>query len=389
MKILLINQNFYPDISATGQYLTDLARKLKEDGHEVTVLCSRRSYLNHLELYPKNESYEGIHIERVWTPGLKRDGKIKRILQALCYLLSFFFSYLSTSKHDRVLVLTSPPLLHWSIAAANLFKGATLLHWAMDINPEQAIRTGWLDENGVPARILKSMNAFFLRRYSRIIALDRFMALTIQDSGVDPQNIHVCALWPTISDISLQESDENSFIAEHQLQNKYVIMYSGNHSICHPLDTLLQVAFEMREEPSFAFVFVGGGARFSEVTAFKEKHNLSNIVQIGYQPIEKLSAMLTAATMHVVTMGDLYVGLVHPSKIYNIMRCNTPVLYIGPEESPVIETFKTPLTFRHGQVNEIIKKLITLYEADPNIFNSESITRDGKNKMVSLIEAQA
>ena len=44
MKILLLNQAFYPDSVSTSQHVTDIARELCSQGHEITVLCARRDY---------------------------------------------------------------------------------------------------------------------------------------------------------------------------------------------------------------------------------------------------------------------------------------------------------------------------------------------------------
>jgi len=44
MRILLLNQFFYPDSAATSQLLTDLARRLAAEGHSVRVICGRSSY---------------------------------------------------------------------------------------------------------------------------------------------------------------------------------------------------------------------------------------------------------------------------------------------------------------------------------------------------------
>ena len=44
MKVLLITQVFYPDTVSVSQHLTDLAKKLVEDGHDVTVYTSCYPY---------------------------------------------------------------------------------------------------------------------------------------------------------------------------------------------------------------------------------------------------------------------------------------------------------------------------------------------------------
>src|SRR5207302_3410895 len=97
--------------------------------------------------------------------------------------------------------------------------------------------------------------------------------------------------------------------------------------------TLLRAALELREETDIAFAFIGGGSEFETVRQFAARHNLTNIRMAPYQPLEELSASLSAADLHTVVMGDPFVGTVHPCKIYNILGVGAPVLCIGPEAS--------------------------------------------------------
>ena len=64
MRILLLNQSFYPDVVATAQYLTGLAEALADRGHEVRVLAARRAYDDPTRRFAKRERYHGIEIER-------------------------------------------------------------------------------------------------------------------------------------------------------------------------------------------------------------------------------------------------------------------------------------------------------------------------------------
>jgi hypothetical protein len=114
-------------------------------------------------------------------------------------------------------------------------------------------------------------------------------------------------------------------------------MYSGNHSICHPLDTLLEAARELRDEPGIRFIFIGGGARTNDVRNFKQKYGLKNILQLEYQPRSGIQQSLSAADLHTVVMGENMAGIVHPCKIYGILALGRPFLYIGPRESHVTD----------------------------------------------------
>jgi colanic acid biosynthesis glycosyl transferase WcaI len=87
------------------------------------------------------------------------------------------------------------------------------------------------------------------------------------------------------------------------------------------------------------------------------------VICLPYQPIEQLSASLSAADFHVVVMGDAFVGIVHPCKIYNILRIGVPVLYIGPQPSHVTEIldemkgrFPCAQTC-HGEASRVVEEI--------------------------------
>ena len=136
-------------------------------------------------------------------------------------------------------------------------------------------------------------------------------------------------------------------------------MYSGNHSPCHPLDSLVSAAELLASEPDISFCFVGGGTEWHRL-----RRSTSKIVFLPYQPLDRLSAMLSAADLHVMVMGDPFVGLVHPCKLYNLIRIGVPLLYIGPPKSHVTDLLGgSPrnhlrlLTARHGEVQKIARQI--------------------------------
>jgi len=141
-------------------------------------------------------------------------------------------------------------------------------------------------------------------------------------------------------------------------------MYSGNHSPCHPLDTVLEAARKLRERCDIVFCFVGGGSEHARVRDFAANHRLSNIRTIPYQPLEKLAASLSAADLHLVVMGDPFVGIVHPCKVYNIRRLGIPMLYIGPDPSHVTELGPAG-RFAHGDVDGVADFICRATESLP------------------------
>jgi len=72
MKVLIINQAFYPDVVATAQKSADLALCLVEAGHEVTVLASSRAYDQPERRFAAREDWRGVQIVRTAGTGFGR-----------------------------------------------------------------------------------------------------------------------------------------------------------------------------------------------------------------------------------------------------------------------------------------------------------------------------
>jgi hypothetical protein len=232
----------------------------------------------------------------------------------------------------------------------------------MDFNPDEAIAAGWLREGSMAARVLEGMSRFSLRRADAIIALDRFMRDRIAAKGIASEKIAVIPPWSHDDAVRFDPAGRRRFRREQGLEGKFVVMYSGNHSPVHPLDTLMEAAGRMRRNLEVVFCFVGGGSQFARVRQWAEETGVSARC-LPYQPLEGLAASLSAADAHVVVMGNRFVGLVHPCKIYNIVTVGAPVLYIGPRPSHVTEILdgigpgRAWACFEHGEAGPLAEQI--------------------------------
>ncbi len=304
MKILLLNQCFHPDVVSTAQHLTDLAVELAAQGHSVTVVASRRGYDDPARRYPARETWKGISILRVASLGLGKRAKWRRILDIASYWICCIFRLAFLPRFDVVVALTSPPLISFLGAVFARLKGAKFVCWVMDLNPDEAVAAGWLRERSLVARILDRMVRYSFRRADRIVALDRFMKDRIVAKGIPDDKLAVIPPWSHDDAIHFDDVARQRFRVRHGLNDKFVVMYSGNHSPCHPLDTLLEAAQRLASQPQFMFCFVGGGKEFAKVQRFARQRHLKNILCLPYQPLELLSASLSAADLHVVVLGE-------------------------------------------------------------------------------------
>ncbi len=342
MRILILNEYFYPDVAATAQHSSDLARALSRDGHQVTVVAGRRGYqMDSRQLLAPEEVWEGVRILRVSSLSLGKSARWRRALHFASLLLAYAWRLLWLRPHDVVLAMTTPPLMSLLATLFVRMKHGRLCLWMMDLNPDEAVAAGWLKRDGVLHRFLEILLRQSLRRADSIIVLDRFMQKRIEAKGVPARNMIVLPPWCHDEVVKYNVRGREEFRRKHRLEGKFVVMYSGNHSPCHPLTTLLEAAEELQSGAStgspVVFCFIGGGSTFANVQEFARSKGLRNVVCLPYQPIELLGASLSAADLHVIVMGDPFVGIVHPSKIYNILRTGVPVLYIGPRKSHITE----------------------------------------------------
>ncbi len=334
-RVLLVNQAFYPDHVATAQYLTDLARELTRMGCQVTAVAGSRAYDNPSRRFPVREEWEGVRIRRIWTPGLGKGAKWKRLVDFGTFWISAIWTLAWLPRHDVTISLTSPPLISTLATLFSVLKGGQSLPWIMDLNPDEAVAAGWLRQGSLAERFMSAAQNWSFGRAAGIVVLDRFMADRVAAKGVPAEKIHTIPPWSQGQAQTHDAAGREAFRRTHGLQDKFVIMYAGNHSPCHPLDTVLDAADQLRSREDIHFLFVGGGSEFAKVQAFAKEKALTSITCLPYQPREQLSASLSSADLHLVVMGDAFLGMVHPCKIYNIAALGVPFLFVGPTPSHV------------------------------------------------------
>lgn len=157
-------------------------------------------------------------------------------------------------------------------------------------------------------------------------------------------------------------------------------MYSGNHSLASPVTTIVEAALRLRDDNRFLFMFIGGGHGKRAVDAAIAKHQPPNIVSLPYQPLDQLMYSLSAADLHVVTLGDDMVGIIHPCKIYGAMSVGRPVLFVGPAPShaaDIFQRFNCGWQVHHGDVAGAIAAIESA--ASLSVDDRDAIGRRGQS----------
>lgn len=365
--LLILSQVYVPDPASVGQHLHDTAVEMTERGIRVRVVTSARGYESPDRKYPAKEVRDGVYIRRLPFSSFGKRSIAARLLGQCVFLVQAVVRGCLTRRLRGILVSTSPPMCSVAALCIAAIRRVPIVYWVMDINPDQAIRMGVFSKTAWPVRAFHLLNRFILRGAARVVTLDRFMAARLLEKRDISDKLDVFPPWPHDGRIVPVPHANNPFRRRHGLEGKFVVMYSGNHSKAHPISTLLKAAKRLEHDDGIRFVFVGGGHEKHKVEE-RIRGGAPNLISLPYEPLEQLKYSLSAADVHVVTVGGSVVGIVHPCKIYGAMAAARPILLIGPDPSHASEILDETGCGRrvfHGDVDGAVDAIRELARMTP------------------------
>jgi colanic acid biosynthesis glycosyl transferase WcaI len=337
MRLLILNQFFYPDHSATSQLMTDLAESLVGQGFEVTALSGRGRYNGGGRLDAR-EDYKGVHVERAWATSFGKGSVVGRLADYFTFYLGAAWKLLALPRHDVVMALTTPPLISLLALLACRLKGMRLAALVQDVYPDVGVALGTFSQRSLATRLLDRLNRFVLKRADRVIVLGECMRERIA-AKVGPEGegrIDVIHNWADGEKIRpLAEDECNPFAEEHGLAGRFVVEFSGNLGRVNDFDTPLEAARLLKGREDVVFLFIGDGAKAAEIMEYVHRHELANVRLLPYQPRGNLLYSLAAGDAHLVTLAEGLAGLSVPSKTYGILAAGRPLLFVGDPRSDV------------------------------------------------------
>jgi colanic acid biosynthesis glycosyl transferase WcaI len=330
MRLLLVNQHYYPDVASTGQHLTDLAEYLVAEGYSVEVLTGRGKYVAGKVEAPAHEVRKGVRIRRLRTTAFGRGSHLGRVIDYLSFYIRVLAALVFGPKRDGVLFLTTPPLLGFLGAIARLIRGQRYGIWSMDLHPDAEVASGMLRAGSLPAKVLEWMNATGYRHADFVVDLGPYMKQRIVEKGVAPERTHTVHVWSAKEEIIPTPRDGNPLIDELELRDKFVVMYSGNAGIVHDFDGICEAMRLLKDDPRIHFLFVGNGPRRAQIEEYVRANGIENFEYRDYFSRDQLKYSLSVADVHLISLRSPFVGISVPGKLYGIMASARPALFVGP-----------------------------------------------------------
>ena len=367
MRITFLNQAFYPDHVATAQHAHDLARHLVNKGHQVTVIASRSIYGDKGATLAKHEVVDGIEVHRVGASLFGKASIFARIIDfALFYVLAFFKA-LTLKRPDVIVPFTTPPFIALVGWMMKVVKRCKYVYWVMDFYPDLPIEFGVIKRGSFTAKLFEKINRFCLSHADRTVVLGRCSMELAISKGIPREKLVLIGPWADSEELSQADTEPNPLRSEWGLDDKFIVMYSGNLGLAHDVDTLSTAIQKLKDNDTIRFIFVGGGKRLELMKKFVEEHSLSNVLFKPYQPREQLGLSLGLADLHLISLCENMNGILVPSKLYGIMAAGQASVFIGSPQSQislVLTESGGGVTVREGDVDELVKQITTL-SADP------------------------
>ena len=316
MRMLFINQFFWPDSSATSQQLTDLVSALAARHVEVAVLCGDGGYAA-----AAGAEAPLAEIHRVKAMPFTR-GRLGRVFSYLSFYLTAFAKGLAVRRADVVVSMTTPPLISILGACIKLLRGSRHYIWEQDLYPEIAVDLAYIKAGGLTHRMTGLLADLVRRHADGIIVLGPCMKERLIARGVPAAKIHIAEHWASSTAITP--------MARPGDPRELVILYSGNLGLAHDLATIQGAMLALGNDPRFRFVFAGTGGKRKELADFCEVYGIQNVEFRPFVARDKLSEGLAAGDIGLVTQREESCGAVVPSKVYGILAAGRPLLFVGP-----------------------------------------------------------
>ncbi len=342
-KVVLINQS-------TGYLMIDIVNAYASRYDEVVLLAGSVK-VTERNLSPK------IRLKQITA--YNRTSSIKRILTWVWGSLQIFFLLLFRYRAHEIVYVTNPPMAY--LSSLLLKRNYSLIIY--DIYPD-ALKNIGISEKNFFYRFWQNANKKIFAHADKIITLSENMA-DLLNQYISKEHIKVVSNWSASENFKPIEKKNNPFIVENHLENKFIVLYSGNIGYTHNIELIPEIAEKLQEFSHIHFVIIGEGKKKPELIKQTKELQLTNCTFLTWQPAALLPYSLSSADLAVVTLNNESGHQSVPSKTYNLLAVGAPLLCLAPlgtELDLLVQKYENGSCFTKNQQEEIINFILSLSE---------------------------
>ena len=343
MNIVFLTHYFPPEVNAPASRTYEHCREWAKAGHDVSVVTcapnhpSGRVYAGYRNLPWQVETIDGIRTVRLWTYLAANQGVLRRAASYMSYMLVATLAAPLLPRPD-VVISTSPQF--FCGLAGYLVSRVRGVPWVLEIRdlwPDSIVAVGALGR-GTAVGLCERIEAWAYRKADRIVPVTDSFRGHIERRGAAAEKITVVKNGVDLERFCRPERDQG-LARELGVAGKFTAAYFGTHGMAHALDSILEAAELLRDDPRIVFLLVGDGAERRRLQAKKEQLGLANVVMLEQQPKERMPALWGLSDAAVVSLRKSQVfRQVIPSKLFEAMGAGVPiVLAVEGEARDIVE----------------------------------------------------
>ncbi len=375
MRILIYSYNYYPELIGIAPLMTELAEGLTKKGHDVRVLTAMPWYPEST-IYPDyqgkiyaQEERNGVKIYRsfVWaTP--KRSFINRAMFEASFAFLSFWQGLKFWSPDIILLTVPGLPVCIPAFFLSKIYNCPIVLN-LQDILPDAAVHVGLLTNKKL-IKVFSFLEKFAYKTATKISVIADGFIDNLVKKNVSKDKIVKIPNWVDIDFIKPVSRENSSFIKENDLQNKFIVLYSGNIALTQPVEILIKVADKLKHLENLTIVIVGKQEALERLEKLRQKLNCDNVLLKPFQPREKLPEMLGTIDIGMVIQKSNVIDFNLPSKIPVLMASGCAIIGSVPESGTAAKAIKISdggVLVPPEDVNALALKIEELYHQKSNV----------------------
>jgi glycosyltransferase involved in cell wall biosynthesis len=186
-------------------------------------------------------------------------------------------------------------------------------------------------------RLADAVARLCYRRARCIVAVTRDMVARLEARGIAPGKIRLIPNGANVEQFHPVPAEVRPLREQLGLDGAFVVLYAGIHGLAQGMESLVETARLLRDDPGIRFVFVGAGPKKAAVIALKAQYGLDNLLLLPEQPRAAMPAYLTMAGASLVPLraAPLFEGAL-PSKMFEAMACGAPVVLSARGEAAAV-----------------------------------------------------
>ena len=313
-SVLLANQS-------TGYLMVDIVNAYVQSGKYDRV----ELFAGEINIRPSVPD-SSVHV--IKTVKYDKSSTLKRLLTWVGAFVHLLWVVWRRSKHCHLVLVSNPPLNVF----VPLFTRKKFSFIVYDLYPDSLFSQGFVKRNSFLGRWWMTKNKQIFAKADCVFTLSEDMKKAVAQY-VAEDKIKIVYNWAHNEHIRPIDKKENVFLTDLKLQDKFIVLYSGNMGMTHDIDVLVDVADRLKENEKIHFLFIGEGAKKAVVEEKVARYGLKNCSVLPYQPLEVLPYSMGAADLAVVTTDAKQSGLSVPSKTYTYLATGAALLCLAEDNT--------------------------------------------------------